>query len=84
MSERIKGPMPKSTVRQMSEKIRECAMDRMDMFPSRAEYNMFLDICTACGHTYSNALVPENGVRKTCGHCGSDAPQIHVTLSWTR
>lgn len=83
MPERVKGPMPKSTFRLASEAIRACTMERMEMFPGRAEYNMLMDICTSCGHTYSNALVPEQPAATTCPHCHSDAPQIHVAISWS-
>lgn len=84
MPERIHGPVPKSTFRVMSEAIREYAQEHIEMFPHNPAQQSLMDICTACGHTYSNALVPERGIAATCRHCGSDAPQIHVQLSWER
>lgn len=80
---RVKGPMPKSTFRLMSEAIREHAQEHMEMFPNSQAHQTLMDICLACGHTYSNALVPEQPAATTCRHCGSDAPQIHVQLSWS-
>jgi hypothetical protein len=75
---REKGPMPKSTFRLASEAIRELAQDCME----NGTHASLFDICTACGHTYSNALVPEQPIKTQCPHCHSDAPQVHVKLSW--
>lgn len=68
----------KSAFRIASEAIRALALEDMEFGTSGSN----MDICTACGHTYSNMLVSEDGVRKTCGHCGVVCTQIHVTLSW--
>jgi hypothetical protein len=79
MPERVKGPMPKSTLRLASEAIRELALE--DGAERNTGEHLF-DICVSCGHTYSNALVPERPAKKQCPHCHSDAKQIHVKLSW--
>jgi Zn finger protein HypA/HybF involved in hydrogenase expression len=78
MPERVHGVMPTSTLRLASEAIRTFAQERME----DGTHASLFDICTACGHTYCNALVPEQPVKKACPHCKSDAPQVHVKLSW--
>jgi predicted Zn-ribbon and HTH transcriptional regulator len=78
MPERVHGVMPKSTLRLASEAIRTFAQERME----DGTHASFFDICTSCGYTYSNALVPEQPIKTQCPHCHSDAPQVHVKLSW--
>lgn len=76
MSERMHGATP---FRLASEAIRNFARDEIAEMSTSGSY---FDICTSCGYTYSNALVPELPVKTACPHCHSDAPQVHVTLSW--